>query len=56
MLRTWLNVLAELFHVCPAGLCQNDVIPEICHLHQLVVEHLLLTGRVSDVVLLVLQR
>jgi hypothetical protein len=54
-LRTWLNILAELFYICPAGLCQDYVIPEVCHLHELVVEHLLLTGRVGDVVLLVLQ-
>jgi hypothetical protein len=54
-LPTWLHILAVLLHVPPACLCQDDVIPEVCDLHELVVKHLLSTRSTGHVVLLVLQ-
>jgi hypothetical protein len=55
LFRTWLHILAKCLDICPAGLGQDHVIPEVRHLHELVVKDLLLTGRAGDVVLLVLR-
>jgi hypothetical protein len=41
---TWLGVLAVLVHVGAAGLRQDDVVPEVSDLHELVVKHLLRPG------------
>ena len=51
---TRLCVLAVGLDVIAAGLSQNDVIPEVTDLHELVVEDLVLAGLAGDVVLLVL--
>lgn len=39
---TWLDVLAVLIDVGAAGLGQQDVVPEVVHLHLLKVEDLVL--------------
>ena len=42
-LLTWLDVLTVLVDVGAAGFSQQDVIPEVVHLHLLKVEDLVLT-------------
>ena len=52
--HTWLRILAVRLDVIAACLGEDDVIAEVSHLHELVVEDLVLAGLAGDVVLLLL--
>ena len=53
-IHTWLRILAVRLNIIAACLGEDDVIAEVGHLHELVVEDLVLAGLAGDVVLLLL--